>query len=77
MVREMPMLIEKEIVELTEGPESKKDKKNEKKNFLFFGDIESIYVELSSSHDLDIYNYSILEGIYPDILTPPPELNLS
>jgi len=73
MLMEFPMLMENEITEWTESSESKKDKKKDKKNLILLNENENPSSDLSSSLDLDIYNFSILQNIYPDIQTPPPE----
>ncbi len=69
---ENAILFEGEITELQDRTE--KDKETKEKKLLFASDlcIASI-IEQASKTELNLMNLDILNGIFLDVVTPPPE----
>ncbi len=72
-VLENAVLFEGEITELLDRSEKDKDTKEKKLLFASNITIASI-LEQASRTELDIANLDILNRIFIDVLTPPPEL---
>ena len=71
-ILENAVLFEGEITELQDRTE--KDKDTKEKKLLFASDlcIASI-IEQASRNELNLMNLDILNGIFLDVVTPPPE----
>lgn len=74
-VLENAVLFEGEITELLDRSEKDKEKDTKEKKLLFASEITiASILEQASKTELDLANLDILNRIFIDVLTPPPEL---
>jgi len=75
-ILENSILLESEKTELLDRSEKDKDKKESKEKKLFFSSelIVASLIENARSLSHKLSNLDILNGVFPDVLTPPPEL---
>lgn len=72
-ILENAVLFEGEVTELLDR--SEKDKDSKEKKLLFASDLTiASIIEQASRTELNLANLDILNGIFKDVLTPPPEL---
>lgn len=71
-ILENAIIFEVEVTELLDRTEKDKDSKEKKLLFASNLCIASI-IEQASRTELDLANLDILNGIFIDVLTPPPE----